>query len=396
MAREGRQLAVVGALGGLVLFAVSANIVFAALPRMSVTFGVAAEDLATATAVQFTGFFLASIIGGIMADRIGKRRVLLAGAALVAAGAAVWAAAGRLPGVFAGAFVMGLGGGVLESMCTALLADLFPTRRRFVLNLSQVAYCVGAVGGPVLMGWLLPLGVSWRLFFGGTAVGSVLLWFVFLGSRHGAAPAATATAQALPAPRPRLGLSVWVPCLAIFLYVTAETGTATFLTVYLAQAKAAPERWAIVGLALFWGTMMVGRLLCALLPEDHPHERVVAALLTIGALCSVAHLGVADWQGDLWLFALTGLAFAGTWPLIIGLATARHPRQTGTVVGLAAGIGSVGCILAPPLLRPLVASTRPATAFALAGILLVLAAGIILIPCPATDPAEGAPHGDAT
>jgi fucose permease len=396
MARDGRQLAAVGAFGGLVLFAASANIVFAALPRMSQTFGVAAGNLANATAVQFSGFVLASVIGGMVADRVGKRRVLLAGATLVAVGAAVWASAARLPGVFAGAFVMGLGGGVLESMCTALLIDVFPTRRRLLLNLSQVAYCVGAVGGPVLMSWLLPQGVSWRLFFSATAAGSVVLGFVFLGLRHGGAPSVAATLAAGARRGPRLGLSVWLPCIAIFCYVTAETGTATYLTLYLAQAKAAPERWAIAGLALFWGTMLVGRLLCALLPEEHPHERVIALLLAAAAGCSLAHLGNLGWRGDLWLFALTGLACAGSWPLIVGLAAARHPRQTGTVVGLVAGIGSVGCILAPPLLRPLIAGARPAAAFALVGMLLLLAAGLILIPCPGSETAEEAPHGDPT
>lgn len=388
MPRSSRQLASVGALGGLVLFAVSANIVFAALLRMSVSFAVAPGDLATASAVQFAGFFLSSIGGGFTADRVGKPPVLVAGSALVCAGAALWALAPGLGSVFAGAFIMGLGGGILESMCTALLADLYPERRRLMLNLSQVAYCLGAVGGPAVMGWLLPLGVSWRLFFAGTAVGGFLLCVVFLAAGSGAAAASASAGPAAPATRPHLGRGVWLPCVAIFCYVTAEMGTATYLTLYLADAKGAPERWAVLALALFWGLMMVGRLLCALLPEEHPHEFVIAALLVLGAVFSAAHLAGFGWRSDIGLFALTGLAFAGTWPLIVGLAAARHPRHTGTVVGLAAGLGSLGCILAPPLLRPLIAGPRPATAFALAAALLVVAAAAILVPAQAALPTE--------
>jgi len=390
MPRTARQLAALGALAGLVLFAVSANIVFAALLRMSATFAVAASDLATASAVQFAGVVLSCVVGGIVADRAGKRSVLVVASALVCVGATLWALAPGLKSVFAGAFVMGLGGGALESMSTALMADLFPGRRRLVLNLSQVAYCVGAVGGPAAMGWLLPLGVPWRLFFVGTAVGGLLVCLVFLAVSPGTGQTAPLRDEGVAA-CPRLGLAVWVPCMAIFCYVTAETGTATFATVYLANAKAAPERWAVLALALFWGMMMVGRLLCALLPEDHPHERVIAALLVLGAGCSAAHLAGLPWEGDVCLFALTGLAFAGTWPLIIGLATARHPQHTGTVVGLATGLGSIGAIAAAPLLRPLISGTRPATAFALAAALLAFAAAVILLPSPAAEPAE-APH----
>lgn len=387
MSRRARFLASFAALAGLVLFAVSANIVFAALLRMSDTFAVPATSLANASAVQFAGFFLASIIGGLLADRIGKRLVLVAGSCLVAAGAGLWALAPTLTTVFAGAAVMGMGGGVLESMGTALMTDLFPSRRRLVLNLSQVAYCLGAVGGPAAMGWLLPLGLSWRFFFAGTALSGLLLCGLFLaaGRAAGAPPAGAGPSAA--SPWPHLGLSVWIPCLAMIFYVTAETGTATFLSLYLAEVKGAPERWALMALALFWGMMMLGRLLCAWLPEEHPHALVIAGLLGLGAAASAAHLIGLGWQAEVALFALTGLAFAGTWPLIVGLVAARHPRHTGTVVGLTAGLGSLGCILAAPLLRPLMAGARPALAFALCALLLALAAAAILWP-GAADPSR--------
>jgi len=378
MSRRARLLASLAALAGLVLFAVSANIVFASLLRMSDTFRVPATSLANASAVQFAGFFLASIAGGLLADRIGKRLVLIAGSCLVAAGAGLWSLAPTLTTVFAGAAVMGMGGGVLEAMGTALMTDLFPSRRRLVLNLSQVAYCLGAVGGPAVMGWLLPLGVSWRLFFAGTAAAGVVIGVLFLAAGHAAgAPPERGTAGTA-GPWPRLGASVWIPCLAMVCYVTAETGTATFLSLYLAEARGAPERWALMALALFWGMMMLGRLLCAWLPEEHPHAPVIAGLLGLGAIASAAHLAGFGWQAEIALFALTGLAFAGTWPLIVGLVAARHPRHTGTVVGLTAGIGSLGCIVAAPLLRPLMAGTRPAHAFALCALLLALAAAAIL------------------
>ena len=64
---------------------------------------------------------------------------LLLGGAFLAA--AVWldgpALANRPLALVLGGILMGMGGGVLESMGSALLADLFPARRKFFLNLSR-------------------------------------------------------------------------------------------------------------------------------------------------------------------------------------------------------------------------------------------------------------------
>ena len=378
---RGRGLAALAGLLGLILYAVSANIVFAALVRMSRDFQVAAERLAVVSAIQFTGFFLACLTGGVLADLWGKRIVLQAGAGLVLTGAAIWAAAGTPVVAAAAGLIMGLGGGILEGMGSALLADLFPTRRRFVLNMSQVAYGVGAAGAPVIMGRLLPLGVSWRWFFGGTAVFAALLLGLFAVA---GLPAQTASGPERAAPdrcwwRVLTRTGLLLPCLIIFLYVFAEMGTVTFLAFYLQEIRAAPEQWAIFGISGFWLSMIFGRVLCAFVPERIPHEIVIAALLVGAAVMLLLQTGVQSWRLSFVLFALTGLAFAGAWPLIVAMVADRFPNASGTAVGAAVACGSLGCIAAPPILGPILGGARPERAF----LLLATVAGsaaLLLLP----------------
>ncbi|MBT3378954.1 MAG: MFS transporter [Lentisphaerae bacterium] len=370
----------VAALSALTVFAVSANIVFAALLRAAREFGVTPDVMANVSACQFTGFFLSSIIGGVLADRFGKKLVLQAGAVFLSVGAACWGLSPRVSLTFVAGFVMGVGGGILESMSSALLTDLFPDRKKFFLNLSQVAYCLGAIGGPALMGQLLPLGVSWRSFFFGTSVCGMALLVLFSASRFPETP--QVLRREISSRRPAvLRPFVLVSCVVIFLYVFAEMGSVTFITVYLEQCLGSTEGWAIYAISIFWGAMVVGRLACACLPEGGAYEIAIAALLFAGGVCHLLQGLVTSWAWSVVLFGCTGLAFAGTWPLLVGaVATHTESSVSGAAIGLTVACGSVGCMVASPVLGPVFVGATPCRAFwMLAGTLFtasVLMAGL--------------------
>ena len=57
-------------------------------------------------------------------------------------------------------------------------------------------------------------------------------------------------------------------CVIILLYVLAETALISFVNLYLFEYRGAPERVAIQAIAWFWAIMLVGRLLCSILPVD--------------------------------------------------------------------------------------------------------------------------------
>lgn len=366
------------ALLSLFVFAVSTSSVPAALLRAAAEFEIAPELLATVSAVQFTGFVLATLFGGIAADIVGKKGLLAAACVCTVAGAGTWSVSGSLGAVYAGSFVMGMGGGVLEGMSSALLADLFPDRRKFFLNLSQAVFCVGAVSAPVLMGWLIPAGVSWRVFFAGLCCAALVLLLLYLAARI-PAPAAEEriTRSALKGLARRS--SFLVPCLVVMLYVVSETSVAVFANTYLRTRLHAPENWAIYAIALFWMSMAVGRLLCAMIPERVSYEKVTAALLLVSGLALACQGVVRTWEWSLAFFSLTGFLMSGIWPMVVGLNVKRHPRYTGTVLGVTVAAGAVGCVAAPPILSALLAAGLTGGAFVLAALPLFVGAAVVLV-----------------
>ena len=143
--------------------------------------------LAGAVFAAMSGF-----IGGYLSDRVGRRRVILFGQAvmvgypllLLALSDMKWAAlaALTLAGVFGG-----LGGSVSQAMVADLVA---PERHQAAYASVRVAANVGVVVGPPLGGLLLILG-SWSALFPAVAVLSGIAWLVayrFLPHRGDFAP----------------------------------------------------------------------------------------------------------------------------------------------------------------------------------------------------------------
>ncbi len=372
-----RLVPCIAALAAVLVFSLSANLLPAAIIRLAEEFGVSENSLAKIYAVQFSAFFVTTLLAGIVCDKFGKRMPLTAAALVTAVGAWIWGTAPGIPQAYLGAALMGMGGGVIESMSSALLSELYPTRRKLLLNLSQIVYCTGAIGGPALMGYFLPRGVSWRIFFMTLAVIAVALLVLFLLSR-------------LPAPdhEDRVDLrklkvvagrrSFIIPCLALFGYVFSESAVVSFCNPYLHERLGAPENWAIYSISIVWGAMALGRGICAILPESLSFEKVAAGLMLMAGGTLVAQAWIPVWQVSIVFFGLSGLAFAGTWPLVVGLAANRNPRHTSSVLGIVIATGALGCVVAPPTMALLLETLPASWAYPLCSIPIWLSAGAVL------------------
>lgn len=366
------------ALFSLTVFAVSANVIPSILLRAARDFNISPELLSGATTVQFAGFIFATILGGVFADRVGKKNVFLAACVFTLIGALTWYCASSLWMVFLGSLAMGMGGGVLESMSSALLSDLFPNKRKLYLNLSQASYCIGAASGPYLIGMLLASeGISWRLIFLLLSAMVFALLFFYALSRI---PKSTEEEEISFKILVRI-IRKWgfiCPCIVIFLYVFAETVHMVYINYYLRRHFQAPENWAVYGLSIFWLSMTLGRMFCALIPESMSYRKIIASLMFASGLLMFSQMFVQQWQVGIVIFALTGFVFSGTWPLIIGLTAKINPGYSGTVIGGTVAAGAVGTVVAAPVMG-LCFTLLPLTyAFSFASISLFIGATLIL------------------
>jgi EmrB/QacA subfamily drug resistance transporter len=117
----------------------------------------------------FTAYMLAETIvipiAGKMSDRLGRKRVFLAGMGLFLLGSLLAGLATSMEELIACRFLQGLGGGALIPMAMAAVADLNPPEERGKSQgLMGAMFALGSVIGPFLGGFIVD-NLDWRWVF---------------------------------------------------------------------------------------------------------------------------------------------------------------------------------------------------------------------------------------
>ncbi|MDR7094436.1 MFS transporter [Hydrogenophaga laconesensis] len=309
--------------------------------------------------VQLAGMTLGLVVG-LMADRLGPRRVMLAGLMLLAAGSALGALAPNVHVLLITRVLEGMG----------FLSAVLPAPG---LLRQRVHH------GPTLsrsLGWwgaYMPLGTSLALLLGVPLLATlgwrwawVLLALLSLMAAAGLAkwvapddqfqPASTTDSRsAALGPRLRRTLQSpgpWLTALAFFLYSGQWLAVVGFLPTIYHQAGYAGSTVAVLS-ALAAGINMVGNIGAGwwLARGARPGMVLTLAYLTmgLGAWVAFAAVGHPVWQ------YLAVLAFSGVGGLIpgtlFGLAVKLAPdsETVSTTVGWMQQFSALGQFLGPPL-----------------------------------------------
>lgn len=152
-------------------------------------FGFTAGELGIITGAGFTGFCFGIIIGGVIADKIGYGKLVIAAFAFHALSAVVTffpTTAMAKPVVynylFWGTFIFAVANGTLEAVANPLVATLFPNKRTHYLNILHASWPAGLVLGGVA-GWVLDdrMQVSWKVQLALFLVPTAIYGLMFLG-----------------------------------------------------------------------------------------------------------------------------------------------------------------------------------------------------------------------
>lgn len=128
-----------------------------ALPTMAGELGATTGEqqwMADGYVVVFAALMLPA---GLLGDRFGRRRMLIAGLAVFLVGSVIGTLADDVPTVIAARCVMGVGGALVMPLALAVLPSLFgePKDRIRAVGIVSAASALGLPLGPILGGWLL-------------------------------------------------------------------------------------------------------------------------------------------------------------------------------------------------------------------------------------------------
>lgn len=298
---------------------------------------------------EYFGFVLATLGTGILADLFGKKSVLFVAGFSLLAGVLSYASASALTVFLVTFFLVGIGAGALELGGNDIISDLYGDRKGRYLNLLACSHGVGSTIVPLFVGRMVAAGLSWRDCYRASAVLIVVFLtlsvFVKLPKRD-AAPAEVKRRVDFRAFF-RVAFRGPMLCLylAMFAYVGAEIGVATWLVDFLMKEKSLSFDRASTYLSLYFGGIMFGRFAGSFIVDRLGYGR---AVFGCGAASVVTlSLGIYGPAACAILLPITGLFYAIIFPTLTAMAADRTGENQGMVLGLLFCSGGVGSMLGP-------------------------------------------------
>lgn len=309
------------------------------IPRLSAAFHVSAETVGFMVPAYLLPYGAATLLYGLLSDRIGRRGIMLASLLAFVLLTAATATAHSVRQVILWRFATGLGASGVVPLALALVGSLFPFEQRG----RPLGWLFGAMAGGMAFGStfgvLFEPVVGWRgLFLGvsglGACVAALLLPYRrLLGDER---PTMTSDlGSVLGVYRDLLGSERGLRTYSyVFLNAVFHSGVFTWLGVYFAERYALGEVG--IGLALL-GYGVPGLLLGPLIGRAAdrwgrswliPSGLAVAGVAAVGLVLKVPVLVSA-----LFVTALS-LGYDMTQPLLAGIVTALGGKRGGQAMGL--------------------------------------------------------------
>jgi len=157
------------------------------LDNWGAEYGFNATQLGDIGGTGLSGFCFGVIIGGLVADKIGYGKLVIAAFVLHVLSAIVTLSAGienAYTMLYWGTFLFGVANGTLEAVANPLVATLFPHNRTHYLNILHAAWPAGLVLGSAL-GWILDdrFHLGWKIQLSLFLLPTVVYGLMFLGQK---------------------------------------------------------------------------------------------------------------------------------------------------------------------------------------------------------------------
>jgi fucose permease len=308
--------------------------------RLSFDMDIAQAGLMGSSA--WLGFTAAVFAGGALSDFFPKPRILMLACLMIGLSAMLF---GRWQPfgwncLLIGA--LGAGTGMIVSSSSALVMDLFPGKTGTIMNIHHFFYAIGAITGPLSMGYFLKQGWSWQWIYRTGGVSMLILSGAFALQRM------KSQTGKIPRGKRSLFLLLKEKKLILLILITifgvgVQNGLYLWLVSYLQEARSFPILPASLGLSLYAIGMASGRLLSGALTSRVRNTTVLFFLLGLLNMVLLLFLYVSDDRLILALCLLAGLACSGLFPGVLALGGTHFPQWAGTTMGIlgtAAGIGS--------------------------------------------------------
>jgi FHS family glucose/mannose:H+ symporter-like MFS transporter len=324
-------------------------------------YGIQYEDGGQLVMNQFLGMLAGTLVAPMLIRRFGKKVLLLTAIGLMAVSEIVYAMQPPWWAMLTAAPIAGFGFGTSETLVSSFIIGAAGDRANVVMSRVEVSFGLGALLIPFAGAYLIASG-HWRVAFALVGVMSaavLLLWIVRWPSvldrgasiEGGAVSNEVAASQEVsPVRRRWMMLALFVPFMIYFvIYVGFEMSFVHYLPSLLVELHGLPDSTASLSLSLFWGAMVIGRLVAG-----HAADRFggPASMLTMCSAAAVLFVLLGLFQGVTATYVLTfaaGLAMSGMFAVALVFANRSIGGKTEQISSVLIACGGLGGALMPKL-----------------------------------------------
>ncbi|OXI85161.1 MFS transporter [Burkholderia sp. AU31652] len=329
-----------------------------AAPHLAAEWKLSGKEIGLLLSAGLAGMGIGSVLIAPLADRVGRRRIILLCLAVISTGMLACAATHSTLQLAVARAYTGLGiGGMLASL-TVISGEYASNKwRSAAIGMQSTGYAIGATAGGVIAGYLLSTW-GWRSVF---AFGGILTLLAipmvlallpesldFLLARrpdHALQKINRILARMKRAPLARRTIALWI---AFFLVMGSFYFVVSWTPKLLVQAGLSASQGVTGGVLLNLGGIAGASLFSLLSTRVGLRNLLGATLLLGGALMVVfgantGSLGIGM-AVAVFLGAVINACVAGMY----ALSPTPYPAEIRTTgIGLAVGIGRLGAILSP-------------------------------------------------
>ncbi|ETY73131.1 MFS transporter [Lactiplantibacillus fabifermentans] len=364
------------------------------MPLIKKEWQLAPAQLGMVSAATSLGMVVGAIICGVLADRIGRKKVLIYTLALFSIGNLLLTITPNVGLFIAVRFLTGIGLGGELPVAATLVADSYQgTERSRMLVLADSFWAIGWIVASLLAFWVMPV-IGWRLT---VLITAVTILYTLLLRRH--LPDTPVRTTKKPSWR-----VVWQPEYRRMTITMAALWFIVMLTYYgmflwlpsLLVLRGFPIVHSFNYTLLMSLAQLPGYYLAAYLMGKMSRKVVLMIYLT-GTILSALAFSFASSNGAV-LMSGAWLSFfdLGAWGTLIALTPSLFPQAIrGTGMGTAQSIGRIGATIGPYMVGMLLQFKLPIPViFSVFVVMLLIGIGILVFAVvdPELSPDEELAH----
>lgn len=308
------------------------------LNRLGDKFGLDKAELGTIAATAFWGFPLAVVIGGMVVDAIGMKRLLMLAFVFHIAGILLTIFAGDIGDPFWSLFIstlcIGIANGTVEAACNPLVATLYPNDKTTKLNHFHLWFPGGIVIGTLIVYFFDKAAIGWQMQVAMMILPAIIYGFMFVKQKFPVTERVASGVSTGEMYKSLLNPLFLFMIICMFGTAITELFTGQWIEVLLKNVS----KDSILILTVTTGVMVVGRALAG----PVVHKLSPAGVLLGSAIFSALGLYLLGSTSGNMLFAgalIFGIGVCYFWPTMLGFVSENLPKTGAVGINLMGGAG---------------------------------------------------------